>query len=321
MMSSPSHPSDSHVAHRRLATNFAEAYQLGELASAIRSADPAGIASAYDRWIASTDLSIWEREDLRGLGVPDAIQTDPHANIPVACWNQIPEEAGMLASQNDPLLKHFPAGPTRVLSLRRLDDFPEGSRLVPIADPRHVAVTNVVEILRGQIDDVQHHRGELSLKDGMAAAQELSALYQAGAAIGIRSLGMDQFIQWNPQLPGYVSYEQIPATVERHAATMLSHRALALHLCSKAFAREADLAERQSERSGEHVLDLLHRRLSAARSNLLDLAQPMNNALLRTIPDLTEPMAVHVIHRTSNKDGPALVLVPPATGASVRPIA
>lgn len=319
----PSLPSIAVATHayRRLATNFAEAYQLGRLADALRQGPGDAVQATYNDWLAATDLSTWEREDLRRLGLPHAIEFDPQARIPMACWTEIPEDAGMIPLEADALLKHYPVGPTRVFLVRKLEDFPAGSREITITDPGHVAAANVVDVLRGQLDDLQRHRGQLSDRDAYAAVQELGSLYQAAASIALKSLAMDQYVQWDSQLPTLVAYEAIPSAVERHAATMVSHRAIALHLCAKAFGRESDIAERVIERTGQSILDVMHARVTQARANLQELLTAMNNALVRQVGAPNVPMALHVALRTSRDGGPAIVLVPPQSGAEVRPLA
>jgi len=307
------------AAFRRMASSFPEAYHLGQLELALRQSDPAALQSAYDAWLTSTGLNVWELDTLRRYGPPSAIEIDPSTQLPVAGWSEIPEEAAMDLMPAQTPIKHFLNSPTLVFVIRPIDQYPSGSIAVPIADPGHVAVLNVVDVLRGQIADVQWLRSDPSPNDTYAALQELCSIYDAIADAAVKSLTLDQYVHWDAKLPGYTPHPSIPSTIERHAATMVCHRALALHFCAKAFVREVTSAERLAPVERRELIDILFERLTTARAHLMEVAEALTRALARQSTTDLSRYALHVPLRTSKSrdSGPALVLVPNDASATV----
>lgn len=312
-------PTTATAAFRRMASSFPEAYRLGQLELALRQDDPVALQSAYDDWLASTGLNVWDLDILRRYGPPSAIEIDPYTQLPVAGWSEIPEEVAMEPLPADSPIKHFLNKPAPVFVVRPIDQYPTGSVAVPIADPGHVAVLNVVDVLRAQIADVQWLRGELSPTDTYAALQELCSLYDAIADVAVKSLTVDQYVHWDAKPPGYTPYPSIPSTIERHAATMVCHRALALYLCAKAFVREVTASERLASVERRELVDILFDRLSTFRAHLMEVAEALTRSLARQSSNDLSRFALHVPLRTSKSrdTGPTLVLVPNDASATV----
>lgn len=299
------------AAYRRIASSHLEAFRLGQLELALQQGMKDVIRDAYDAWIASTGLSVWDVDDLRRYGLPSAVQIDHLSQLPVAAWAEIPEDA-MDTIPETQVMAHFLRAPTAVFPIKSIDNYPHGTIEVPVLDPMHSAVLHGVDVLRGQIADVHAIRSELATKDTYAALQELCAIYEATARMGLQKLAPDQYVNWDTSLPINLHHDAIPEAIARKASTTAAHRVLSLHFYAKAFARESDAAERVTLHTGRDIIDVLHERLSVHRANLIEIAEVLTRALARRSVNNLSGYSLYLALRTSRNrgSGPALFLVP-----------
>ncbi len=309
----------------RTAATLAEAFALGRLFEARRlhaqapgDLDLSELLDATRReFVQLSGRSDADRRYLEALGLPTAIHPPLAYGLPSIAW-EIPDTMAndswsRAAAQWDSLADAPPIIPAQPFLIRDLADFPAGTRVLPLLEPRHAACATAAEALRSQSQDLQRVGAVVAAEDLYAALLRLRAWYDTTSSIAYGRLAPDHYRDWRPELALPLHYEQIALEVARRGATALSHRVLTVRMASHCFAEQFELALQATPAGaepGQHILARLVSVLEVATASNARVLQAFNLALAEAAGVSTQGCVLMEVHRTPQDDQPRLAIIP-----------
>lgn len=309
----------------RTAATLAEAFALGRLFEARRlhaqapsDLDAAERLDATCReFIQLTGRSEADRRYLEALGAPSAIHPPLAYGVPSIAW-EIPhtmanDSWSRAAAQWDALADAPPIIPTQPFLIRDLGDFPPGTRVLPLLEPRHAACATAAEALRSQSQDLERLQAVVPPDELYASLLWLRAWYDTTSSIAYGRLAPDHYRDWRPELALPLHYEQVAQEVARRGATALSHRVLTVRMASHCFAEHFELALQGTPAGvdpGQHILTRLVSVLEAASASNARVLQAFNLSLAEASGVPTAGCVLMEVHRTPQDDQPRLAIIP-----------
>lgn len=317
--------------HRTAAT-LAEAFALGRLFEAHRlhlqapsDHDLLELLEQTRRdFVLASARSDVDHRYLEALGVPAAIHPPQAYGLPSVAW-KIPEtmatDSWTRATQQwESLPDAPPIIPTQPFLVRDLADFPAGTRVLAITEPRHAASATTAEALRSQAEDLTRLPAVVEPADRYEALLRLRAWYAATTSIAHSRLAADHYRDWRPELALPLRYEQIAPEVARLGATALSYRVLTMRMASHCFAEHFELALQATPVGtdpGAHILAHLVSALESAMASNARVLDAFNLALAQAAGVPTAGCVLMEVHRTRQDDQPRLAVIPADAGAVV----
>lgn len=312
------------VEQRTVAT-LAEAFALGRLfeartlhAQTPSDTDLADLLETTCRdFVRLTARSDSDRRYLEALGLPSAVHPPLAFGLPSVAWtipDTVANDSWSRASlQWDSLPDAPPIVPTQPFQVRDLGDFPPGTRVLAISEPRHAACATTADALRSQSQDLDRLHSVAQPGELYASLLRLRAWYTTTTNIAYGRLAQDHYRDWRPELALPLRYELISAEVARRGATSLSHRVLAMRMASHAFGEQFELALRAVPPRGDagaYVLAHLVSVLESAIASNARVLQAFNLALAESSSVSTAGCVLMEVHRTPQDDQPRLAVIP-----------
>lgn len=325
----PLHSIERADLEQRVPATLAEAFALGRLYEAhhlhLQSPSDLDLAELLDAtrrdFVRLSGRSDADRRYLEQLGVPVAITPPLSTGLPSVSW-RIPDtmanDSWSRASQQwESLPDAPPIIPAQPFLVRDLADFPLGTRVLPLTEPRHAAYATAADALRCQAQDLERLQAVVPPEELYAATLRLRAWYDTTSSIAHARLAQDHYRDWRPELPLPVRYEQIPYEVARLGATALSHRVLTVRMASHCFADQFERALQDAPAVadvGRYILARLVSVLEAAIAFNARMLEAFNLAHAQAAGLPTAGCVFMEVHRTPNDDQPRLAVIPPGAG-------
>ena len=274
------------------------------------SAAADGCWHSFAATVATTDV---QRETLLRGGKPDHISLNAKEGVPQMSWDQ--SHAAMVdvwgffqvRPDNDSTAPEIALStPFRQIELSRL---PEGSKFLPIHDPRHTATAAVEEVIgmiqRDMVRALERYEGEQAWR----ALRSHAAFLSAAARTSLDRLAEDDFRDWKrPALDG-CAIAMAPERVATLALTTRAQQTLALGFVARAYAKaqeDADDKEEQVQARIEHVV----KSVDAMVLMLRRMLGVLNESLISTAKLAFRRFTTAVIFRPLPAGVPILAVVP-----------
>lgn len=224
---------------------LSRAQALTSLAASIEKMKPQAIAAE----IAALTDAAWAQY-FKHVDAPPAVQAqrasiladlDPETAIPVVEWPATEETrvgvwefVDLGKTEGLDLTMTVPFRPVSLASL------PEGTRVVPLQDPRHSAAAAMIEALTSAKRDITAAFTAVSPVTAFRRLNRVIQVYRQAARITLAKLQTDDFHTWQPNAPRTISLAQAEALICQLGATARSHQVLAVHLMAQWLQHLAD---------------------------------------------------------------------------------
>lgn len=240
----------------------------------------------------------------------DAIvaKLDPETAIPVVEWPAL-EETRVGAWEFVDLGKTEGLDLTMTAPFRRvsLSSLPEGTRIMPLKDPRHSAAAAMVEALGSAKRDIIAAFTAVNPVTAFRRVNRIIQVYRQAAKVTMAQLHTDDFHTWEPNAPRNISLAQAEALICQVGATARSHQVLAVHLMAQWLQHLAD----------DDEVNRAPNRKDALMSEVDAMLAKFTRTLDHYSRQVTEPMglgpeacSVMVIFQPIPGPGPVLAIIP-----------
>lgn len=212
--------------------------------------------AAWDSFLLQACSNPAERSALDAMGFPDQVEISSDDGMPVAVWNDLAD--GAAGMWNNGLTIAVASGattftPTVPFREVRTASLPEGTALIRITDHRHAATAAIENVLTAMSVDIDTHVRHCAPNIAWRRLAHLVAFYNKAVRLTAKSLGEDEYRDWERRAPKSVQIEVMAQAVVAGAWTARAQQIVALQLVAQLLANTMSECERADLDGGEEA--------------------------------------------------------------------